>query len=168
MLLTPLIFLRSAPTNTPVQPRNTYRKALFLERQQAMLRKNVGYNVSPEEWFSRYTSLGLEGTFLTDYRAVALVLGPIKGGHRFVVGILPGKGKVSMLTAWRLERALGLSRGSLWHGFRVSRIRSIRDIAPRSPLSGNKYFLGPGEGLPGGGPEMVVDPIPTSPWPYRG
>jgi hypothetical protein len=29
-------------------------------------------------------------------------------------------------------------------------------------LTGNVFFKGPGEGLPGGGPEIVVDSIPTS------
>ena len=32
-------------------------------------------------------------------------------------------------------------------------------------LTGNDFFRGPGKGLPGGGPELVIDSIPTSPWP---
>jgi len=30
---------------------------------------------------------------------------------------------------------------------------------------GNRFFLGPGKGLPGGGPEIVIDPVPTVLWP---
>ena len=39
---------------------------------------------------------------------------------------------------------------------------------PRSPLEGNRFFKGPGLGLPGDGPEIVVDPISTKPWPIGG
>lgn len=38
-------------------------------------------------------------------------------------------------------------------------------MAPRNPLEGNRFFLGPGKGLPNGGPELVIDPVPTKPWP---
>lgn len=35
-------------------------------------------------------------------------------------------------------------------------------MSPRSPIGGgNDYFLGAGQHLPGGGPEMVIDSIPT-------
>jgi len=34
-------------------------------------------------------------------------------------------------------------------------------MSPRSPLEGNQYFLGPGNHLPGGAPEMVIHSIPT-------
>jgi hypothetical protein len=36
-------------------------------------------------------------------------------------------------------------------------------VRGRGPsVEGNKFFKGPGEGLPGGGPELMVDSIPTS------
>lgn len=38
----------------------------------------------------------------------------------------------------------------------------ITEMSPRSPLEGNQWFLGPGQRLPGGAPEMVVDSIPTA------
>jgi hypothetical protein len=138
-----------------------------IERQFSMLNKNVGYNISPEEWFSKYPSLGREGSFLTDYRAVGEVLGPVRANQKFSVGMFTkiSKNQISYIKAWRLERALGLGRNSLRGGFRFSRISNIQNMHPRSPLFGNEYFLGPGKGLPGGGPELVVDSIATTPWP---
>ncbi len=137
----------------------------FTTRQAAMLQKNVGYNISPEAWFSKYPALGRGGSFVTDYRAVGEILGPVRANRSFSVGLFSGEGQISYLKAWRLERALGIDRGSLSGGFRFTRVPGINAMAPRSPLAGNKYFLGPGQGLPGGGPEMVIDSIPTSPWP---
>lgn len=137
----------------------------FTARQAAMLQKNVGYNISPEAWFSKYPSLGRSGTFVSDYRAVGDILGPVRANRSFSVGLFSGEGQVSYLKAWRLERALGLERGSLMDGFRFTRVPGIDGMAPRSPLFGNQYFLGPGQGLPGGGPEMIINSIPTSPWP---
>jgi len=71
------------------------------------------------------------------------------------------------MKAFKLAQELGLERSSLFDGFRFSRIESISAKNPRSPLAGNDFFLGKGQGLPGGGPELVIDPIPTSPWPGR-
>ena len=75
------------------------------------------------------------------------------------------KNQISYFKAWRLERQLGLHRGSLWKGFRLKEVKGIKNMSPRSPLEGsNKYFLGPGKGLPNGAPEMVIDSVPTI-WP---
>ncbi len=60
---------------------------------------------------------------------------------------------------------LGLKRGDLLGGFRVTEIVDIVNRNPRSRLQGNVYFRGNGMGLPNGGPEIVVDSIPTWPWP---
>lgn len=35
-------------------------------------------------------------------------------------------------------------------------------MSPRSPLSENNYFKGPGQHIPGGAPELVIDYVPTS------
>lgn len=40
-------------------------------------------------------------------------------------------------------------------------LTSVNARNPRSPMEGNDYFLGAGNHLPGGAPEMVVDSIPT-------
>ena len=126
-----------------------------------MLDKDVGYNVSPESWFKKYSHLGASGTFVTDKRAISSVLGHAREGE-YSVARKAGPGKISRKQAKDLERNLGLNPGSLREGFRITRVEGISDMAPRSPLEGNSFFKGPGEGLPDGGPEIVVNPIPTS------
>jgi hypothetical protein len=108
-------------------------------------------NVSPESWFSKYDTLGRSGTYLTDRQAIADVLGDFKLGPQ----------RLPPITTTALEKALGLEPGSLNNGFRITEVQGISKMNPRSPLTGNRYYLGPGAGLPGGGPEMVVDPIET-------
>ena len=42
----------------------------------------------------------------------------------------------------------------------------VDDIGIRNPIrptEGNRFFRGPGQGVPNGGPELVVDAIPTRP-----
>jgi len=44
-------------------------------------------------------------------------------------------------------------------GFRISRIANINSMNPAFPIDQvNPYFLGPGKGLPGGGPELALSP----------
>ena len=135
--------------------------ACVSKRQQKLLDKDVGFNISPASWFKKYTHLGLSGTFVTDKRAIKSVLGHAKPGD-YRVGRKARAGQISRKQARDLERNLGLEPGSLSEGFRITRVEGISQRAPRSPLQGNRFFKGPGEGLPGGGPEIVVDPIPTS------
>ena len=130
-------------------------------RQEQMLRDNVGYNVSPESWFTDYPGLGRYGTFLTGRKAFLNAIGKsFKPNNAYKVGdnIRPSQVR-------RLETRLGLEPGSLNDGFRITEVTDISARSPRSPLEGNRFFRGPGNGLPGGGPELVVDPIPTTPWP---
>ena len=46
----------------------------------------------------------------------------------------------------------------------MSIVSDIPDRCPRCPVgnTGNDLFLGGGEGLPGGGPELVIDSIPSA------
>lgn len=60
-----------------------------------------------------------------------------------------------------LENALGLNSRTLTQGFRLTRIPSLLERAPRSPLGGNNLFTNPGMGLPGGGPELIIDSVST-------
>jgi filamentous hemagglutinin len=117
-----------------------------------MLADDLGYNVSPESWFSRYDTIGRGGTFVTDRQAIADVL-----AEDFKLG----SQRLSAAQTSALETALGLEPGALAFGFRITEVRGISGMHPRSPLAGNQYFRGPGNGLPGGGPEMVIDSIPT-------
>jgi len=51
-----------------------------------------------------------------------------------------------------------LKSGTLVDGFRISKISDLNGLDVSYPLDGNKLFLGPGKGLPGGGTEMVINP----------
>jgi len=62
-----------------------------------------------------------------------------------------------------LEKALGLPPGRLADGGIISIVDDVALRAPRSPLSGNDFFLDSGgKGLPGGGPEINIAPINTA------
>ena len=39
---------------------------------------------------------------------------------------------------------------------------NILNRTPRPPTSGNTLFLGEGQGLPGGGKELIIDSIPSA------
>lgn len=112
---------------------------------------DTGYNVSPAAW-DNYPTIGRDGTYLTDEAAITDILGPMNSG---------GETVISAAQASQLELAMGLQRGSLSDGFKIRRVTGINAMSPRSPTVGNEYFLGAGQHLPGGGPEMVVNAIPT-------
>ena len=78
-------------------------------------------------------------------------------------GDVAGKTEITIprSLATKIENDMGLVPGSLKDGFKVRQVNGIRDMSPRSPLEGNQYFLGPGNHLPGGAPEMVIHSIPT-------
>lgn len=90
---------------------------------------------------------------------------------RHAVGQLTAEGReVSRLTisqgkARELEYALGLRQKSLERINIVSIVDDVVSRRSRSPWSsdiGNPHFLGGGKGLPRGGPEIVVSPIPSA------
>lgn len=62
----------------------------------------------------------------------------------------------------KIESDMGLNPGSLQNGFKIREVSGISSMNPRSPLEGNEYFLGGGQHLPGGAPEMVINSIPTT------
>ncbi|MCC7200238.1 MAG: RHS repeat-associated core domain-containing protein, partial [Gammaproteobacteria bacterium] len=131
------------------------------ERQAAMLKSNVGYNVSPTGWFSKYQTIGASRTAVTDREAIRSVIGRFRAGQFYTVGSKPGFGRVTYDEAARLEKALGLNPQSLKNGFKITKIGDLGSRSPRAPLEGNAQFLGRGRGLPGGGPEIEIDPVPT-------
>src|SRR5262245_10694195 len=129
------------------------RRSLARQRQLAMLEENRGFNVSPTSW-DKYPSIGRNGTYITDKKVLTDILGQLPEGQNQMA--------ISKAQAVKLESAMGLEPGSLNQGFKIRQVDGIRDLRPRSPLEGNEYFLGPGEHLPRGGPEMVIDSVPTS------
>ncbi|WP_139942955.1 hemagglutinin repeat-containing protein [Fulvimonas soli] len=122
------------------------------ERQWSMLDAGKGFNVSPVSWDS-YATIGRNGTYVTDQKAITDVIGSF---------YLSGEMVITKSQADALEVAMGLERGSLSNGFKIRQVDGIFNMSPRSPLEGNQYFQGPGRHLPGGGPEMVIDPISTT------
>ena len=116
-----------------------------------MLQNDVGYNISPKSW-DQYPSVGRDGTFVTDK----------KGALKYFDNIESGEVTISKVQAASIERDMGLNPGSLGEGFNIRRVDGISNMQPRSPLSGNDYFLGPGQHLPGGAPELVINSISTS------
>ena len=107
--------------------------------------------MSPKSW-DQYPSIGRDGTFITDKN----------GALQYYNGIEKGEVTISKATAAGIEKDMGLFPGSLNEGFNIRKIEGITDMQPRSPLSGNDYFLGSGQHLPGGAPEMVINSVPTS------
>jgi hypothetical protein len=121
-------------------------------RQAAMLEEGVGYNISPTA-FDRYDRIGQNGTFVTDQTAIVNGVGPLNIG---------GETRISAAQVAKLEQDMGLAIGSLNNGFKVRQVDNLSDLSPRSPLGGNSNFTAPGQHLPGGAPEMVIDSIPTT------
>ena len=130
---------------------NSETVALAQQRQYQMLKDNMGYNISPLSW-DQYPTIGQSGTYLTD-----------KAGITNYFGNLGGQSEITITTsqAAQIERGMGLVPGSLQDGFSVRQVTGITDMIPNSPLEGNAYFQGPGNHLPNGSPEIVVQPVPT-------
>lgn len=68
---------------------------------------------------------------------------------------------ITRAQATQREQAMGLQPGSMASGFKVRQVDGINQMSPNSPLQGNEHFQGAGQHLPGGGPEMVIESIPT-------
>lgn len=121
-------------------------------RQQKMLEENEGYNISPSSW-DKYPSVGRHGTFISDKKSISDAIGPVPAGAKKI--------EISKAQAAKIEHDMGLEPGSLKDGFKIRKVTDINSMAPRSPMEGNSLFQGPGNHLPGGAPEMVIDSIPT-------
>ena len=121
------------------------------QRQHSMLDDNVGFNISPTTW-DNYPTIGRNGTFISD-----------RQGITDIIGDFPGQPQLTLdrSKTLQLEEAFGLDTGTLLDGFKIRRVENIVEQMPRSPLEGNQLFRGPGNHLPGGAPEMVIDSIPT-------
>jgi RHS repeat-associated protein len=124
---------------------------LARKRQYKMLTDNVGYNISPTSWDS-YSTIGRTATFITDKEALN-ILGDFSGKSEITI---------SKSIANQLETNMGLMPGSLEGGFKIREVTDIISQFPRSPLKGNLYFKGPGQHLPDGSPELVINSIPTT------
>ena len=83
-----------------------------------------------------------------------------EGSHAY--GEKLGKQKFDAATINRIEKGLGLNLKQAERNdyMRITQIKDFMNKNPRIPTKGNEYFKF-AEGLPGGGPELVIDSIPT-------
>jgi hypothetical protein len=144
----------------------------MLARQAWLEASDVGQNVTKEASFNRWPEIGERVTYVTDEQAVVEILGGVAQNQRMNVTLfgIGGENTVSAWRAGRLESALGLRPGEMRGGFRYSRIDRLAARRPEqaSFATGNPYVR-PGEGLPGGGPELALrNRVPTTPWPIAG
>jgi len=124
----------------------------FLVQAQNILSQDAGYNVTPEYVFADYpgSTIGLKSTFITNKSAISDIIGDFHGTKTIYV---------TSDQAVALENALGLKSGSLVNGFRISKISNLDSMDLSYPLEGDPLlFRGPGQGLPGGGTEITINP----------
>ncbi|WP_434985195.1 hemagglutinin repeat-containing protein [Vreelandella zhaodongensis] len=114
-----------------------------------------GLNITPNNTINHYPSIGANGTFVTDSRTIESIIGSVPNGATEM--------RITRQQANTLESDMGLNPGSLEQSNTLSIVSGVADRCPRCPIgdAGNELFLGGGEGLPGGGPELVIDSIPS-------
>jgi len=114
----------------------------------------TGANITPNSTLDNYPNIGANGTFVTEVNSIENVIGPIPNGATEI--------HITPQQASQLEADLGLNPGSLETSNTLSIVDDISGRCPRCPIGGNDQFLGGGQGLPGGGSELVIDSIPSS------
>lgn len=112
-----------------------------------MLQDDVGFNNSPVGW-DHYPTIGRNRAFVSDRQGVMGYFGDVTGKSE--ITIHPN-------VAMQIEKDMGLELST---GFKVRQVNGLQGLGPTSPLKENKYFLGAGNHLPGGAPEMVIRSIP--------
>lgn len=115
---------------------------------------DTGANITPMSTANQYRYIGQNGTFVTPTSSIESIVGPISPTATEIT--------ITQAQATALESSLGLKPGSLESSNLLSIVNNVASSAPRSPLSGNNFFLGGGQGLPGGGSELVIDSIPSA------
>jgi hypothetical protein len=123
-------------------------------RTSDLIANGTGVNITPSSVINNaaYSTIGKGGrTFITDLKAVTDIIGPLNG-DTITIGAEQ---------AGQLEASLGLRAGSLEGENVISVVNNIADRGAASPIQGNAEFLGGGQGLPGGAPELTIDGIPT-------
>jgi len=89
--------------------------------------------------------------YVTEPQSIESIIGPLQG-DRIVI---------SQAQAQELQHALGLQKPLESRNI-IYIIDDLSSRAPSSPLVGNDLFVGPGAGLPGGGSELTIQPIPSA------
>ena len=139
-------------------------------RQHQMLDDNEGFNVSRADAEAEFpsgtlgnpnSSIGNDGfpdapeggrTFITDRQAVETNVGPLPSGG--------GTVRISGEQARQLEVDLGMRTGDIDTGSVIREFGDLDGISPSSPTSvpNDPNFLGGGQGLPTGAPEVNISP----------
>ncbi len=116
--------------------------------------KGPGYNFTGIEDGVKYrhnSPPSTKKTFITDKKHVEDAIGSVDV-NKNVHEITSEQAKV-------LAENLGIPEAATKYGGTLSVIDKVDKRMPALPMGGNKQFLGPGKGLPGGGPEVVINPI---------
>jgi YD repeat-containing protein len=122
-------------------------------RTSDLIASGTGVNITPMSVIDNaaYSTIGRGGrTFITDLKAVTDIIGPLNGDTV----------TITTTQAEQLQTALGLTK-PLESENVITLVNDVASRAPASPIEGNAEFLGGGQGLPGGAPELTIDGIPT-------
>ena len=125
-------------------------------RTSDLIASGTGVNITPMSVInnSAYATIGKGGrTWITDLKAVTDIIGPLDGDTV----------TITTAQAQRLQQAIGL-RTPLQSENVITLVNDVASRGPASPIDpslGNDLFQGPGQGLPGGGPELTINGIPT-------
>ena len=114
---------------------------------------DTGINITTRSAANEYQYIGKYGTFVTEISTVEQIIGKIPNNTNSMV--------LTVEQAVQLERSLGLVV-PLEPTNILSIVDDVANRMPRSPLSGNELFVGPGKGLPTGGSELVIQSIPSA------
>lgn len=131
----------------------TVAKGLFRLFGRKKIEIEPGYNITPDSTINQHSSIGRNGTFLTDRGSFERVLGRLDEGASEI--------QITKKQAHDLEDLLGLDPGSLESSNTLSIVRGVSNRNPRLPTSGNSQFK-PGGRTIGGSPEIVIDSVPTN------
>ena len=114
----------------------------------------AGVNITPRSVANEYREIispSVGRTFVTQPQTVEGIIGPLTGDRI----------AITAQQANQLEQALGLTKPLETKNI-IYVVEDISSRSPSSPLTGNSLFQGPGMGLPGGGGELTINPIPSA------
>ncbi len=135
------------------------------ERYKNLIDNDYGYNVSAEKVFTEFSHIGRKYTYITDYETIHAIIGnKCNLSQPLRTTFFSSNSSISYIDAFRLSRALGTERFVYMRGIRVTRFSNLKNKGMTLPTEGNEYFKGYGNGLPSGGPEVIIPAQPTKPW----
>ncbi len=92
------------------------------ERYKNLIDKDYGYNVSAEHVFTKYSHIGTQYTYITDYETIHAIIGnKCNLSQPLRTTFFSSNSSISYIDAFRLSRALGTKRFIYMRGIRVTR-----------------------------------------------